>query len=202
MTNPLCGPNGAAQVYGPQKGLAPADVELLDAALANFANITHQKSGADFSGYSGAGAAGGLAFGLMAFCGAKVRSGIEVVLEAARFEEKLRGADLILSGEGALDAQTLRGKTVAGVCRAAKSQRIPVVALGGKVALSGAQMDEIGLASAFSIADAPRDLIFCETNAAQLIEMACERALRLWRAANPTKNKGARFPKSQSLHFL
>lgn len=181
VSNPLCGENGAARIYGPQKGAAPHDVEILDAALSNFARVARQQTGADFSNHSGAGAAGGLAFGLMAFCGAKVRSGIEVVLEAANFEEKLRGAALVLTGEGALDAQTLHGKVVAGVCRAANAQQIPVIAFGGKVDLSGAQMDELGLKSAFSILDGPRDLDFCVQNAAQLLANATERVLRLWK---------------------
>ncbi len=181
VTNPLCGDFGAARVYGPQKGASSEDVEVLDAALLHFAQIAAQKLGFDFANQSGAGAAGGLAFGLMAFCGAKARSGIEVVLEAANFEEKLRGANLVLTGEGAVDAQTLAGKAVAGVCRAARLQNVPVVAFGGKVDLSGAQMDELGLESAFSIADGPRELDFCIANAATLLENATERALRLWK---------------------
>lgn len=179
VTNPLCGQNGAARVYGPQKGATSEDVKLLDAALANFARVSHKKWGKDFSNRSGAGAAGGLAFGLMTFCDASVRSGIEVVLEAVNFEEKLRGADWVLTGEGALDAQTLRGKVVAGVCRAAKSQKIKVVAFGGKVDLSGAQMDELGLQSAFSLADGPRNLQSCLENATPLLEGAVERFFRL-----------------------
>lgn len=186
VSNPLCGENGAARVYGPQKGASPRDVELLDAALLHFSGVAREKLGFDCSNQPGAGAAGGLAFGLMAFCSATARSGIEVVLEAARFESRSRGADLVLTGEGALDAQTLQGKVVAGVCRAARSQNIPVLAFGGKVELSGAQMDELGLKSAFSLADGPRDLGFCIENAGELLESAVERALRLWRVANHT----------------
>ncbi|PQV64224.1 glycerate kinase [Abditibacterium utsteinense] len=179
VSNPLCGENGAARVYGPQKGATSEDVEILDSALGNFARVCHKKCGEDFSNRSGAGAAGGLGFGLMIFCGASARSGIEVVLEAANFEERLRGADLVLTGEGALDSQTLRGKVVAGVCRAAKPQKIKVVAFGGKVDLSGAQMDELGLQSAFSLVDGPRDLNSCLEDAAPLLENAVERFFRL-----------------------
>ena len=181
VSNPLCGPNGAARVYGPQKGASPADVAVLDAALAHFARVTSEKTGADASNSPGAGAAGGLAFGLMAFCGVQVRSGIEAVLEAARFEERLRGTDLVLTGEGALDAQTLQGKAVAGVCRAAQLKGVPVIAFGGRVELSGAQMDELGVLSAFSLCDGPRDLASCLESAAPLLEAATERALRGWR---------------------
>ncbi len=179
VSNPLCGENGAAQVYGPQKGASSADIEVLESALANLARATREKTGADFSSRGGAGAAGGLGFGLMAFCSAQTRSGIDVVLEAARFEEKLGRANLVLTGEGALDAQTLHGKVVAGVCRAARTHGVPVVAFGGKVDLSGAEMDELGLQSAFCIVDGPRDLNFCIENAEQLVEKAAERFFRL-----------------------
>ncbi len=178
VTNPLCGEGGAARIYGPQKGATKEDTEILDAALANFARVSHKKWGRDFSNRSGAGAAGGLGFGLMIFCGASARNGIKVVLEAADFEEKLRGANFVLTGEGALDAQTLREKVVAGVCRAAKSQKIKVVAFGGTLDLSGAQMDELGLHSAFSIVDGPRELSWCLQNAAPLLENAAERFFR------------------------
>ena len=188
VQNPLCGENGAARVYGPQKGASPEDVAILDGALANFAQIS-RAMGRDFAQKSGAGAAGGLGFGLMAFCGAQTRSGIEAVLEASDFAAKLRGADLVLTGEGALDAQTLSGKTVAGVCRAARLQNVPVIALGGKVELSGAQMDKLGLQSAFSICDGPRDLDFCLQNAANLIENATERALRMMKQSFQTMSR-------------
>ncbi|MBW3637950.1 MAG: glycerate kinase [Armatimonadetes bacterium] len=181
VSNPLCGPNGAARVYGPQKGATAQDVEILDAALANFAAVAREEVGRDYANESGAGAAGGMGFGLMAFCGAQVRSGIEVVLEAAQLEAKLRGADFVLTGEGALDAQTFNGKTIAGVCIAAKSQNVPVVGFGGKIDLNGAQLDGLGLLSAFSVADGPRDLESCLHNAAPLLETAVERALRLIR---------------------
>lgn len=181
VSNPLCGPSGAARVFGPQKGATPAQVEALDAALARFADVAAASTGRNARDESGAGAAGGLAFGLMSFCGAQVRSGIEAVLEASDFAEHLRGADLVLTGEGALDAQTLRGKVVAGVCCAARAQGVPVIAFGGAVELSGAQLDELGLLSAFSVCDGPRELAFCLENAAALLANAAERALRLLR---------------------
>ncbi len=181
VTNPLCGENGAAQIYAPQKGADAADALRLDAALLHFSRLAREKTGADCALLPGAGAAGGLAFGLMAFCGAQVQSGIEAVMEAADFAAKLRGADLVLTGEGALDAQTLRGKVVAGVGRAAKLQGVPVLAFGGRVQLSGAELDELGVLSAFSLADGPRDLAFCIENAAPLLTDATERALRLWK---------------------
>ena len=179
VQNPLCGPQGAAHVYAPQRGASPADVEVLDAALSHFALVTSEKMGHDFSLEPGAGAAGGLGFGLMAFCGAKTRSGIEVVLEAVDFEAKLRGADLVLTGEGAIDLQTLSGKVIAGVCGAAKAQSVPVVAFTGKIALSDAQLEELGLQSAFSICQPPNSLNFCLKNAAVLLEHAVKQVLAL-----------------------
>ncbi len=179
VSNPLCGESGAAQVFSPQKGATPEQVEQLDAGLSRFAEVTAQTSGRDLQFEPGAGAAGGAGFGLMAFLNATLKSGIETVLEAANFAQKIVGDDLILTGEGALDFQTLGGKTIAGVCRVAKEKGVPVVALGGRVELSGAQLDELGLQSAFSICDGPRDLEWCMQNAATLLETATERVVRM-----------------------
>jgi glycerate kinase len=179
VTNPLCGENGAAFIYAPQKGASPDDVKILDSGLRKLAQV----ASADGS-TPGAGAAGGMGFGLLAFCNAQMKSGIEVVLEVARFEEKLANADLVLTGEGALDAQTLSGKTIAGVCRAARKRGVPVIAFGGKVSLDGAQLDALGLLSAFALADAPLSLEECLARSDELLANAVERALRLWRSPN------------------
>ena len=184
VTNPLCGTNGAAQIYSPQHGATPEQVARLDAGLSRLAQVTAQTIGRDLQFENGAGAAGGAGFGLMAFLNARLQPGIETILEAANFSEKIEGADLILTGEGTLDSQTLNGKTIAGVCRVAKSKGVPVVALGGRVALSGAQLDELGLKSAFSIVDGPRELDWCLENGADLIETASEQVLRLRAAFN------------------
>ncbi len=181
VTNPLCGTNGAAQIFSPQKGATPEQVARLDAGLSQFAQVTAQTIGRDLQHNSGAGAAGGAGFGLMAFLNAQLKPGIETVLEAAKFSERIEGADLILTGEGTLDSQTLSGKTIAGVCRVAKSKGVSVVALGGRVALSGAQLDELGLKSAFSIVDGPRELNYCLEHGADLIETASERIVRIIR---------------------
>ncbi len=180
VSNPLCGENGAARVYGPQKGATTAQVEFLDAGLGNFARIAAKTVGRDRQNEPGVGAAGGLGFALLAFCNADLKPGIEVVLEAANFVEKVRDCDLVLTGEGSLDAQTLSGKAVAGVARAAKTAGVPVLAFGGAVRLSGAQLDELGVLSAFALADGPRNLEEGVQNAAFLLENAAERALRLW----------------------
>ena len=125
VDNPLCGPAGASAVFGPQKGAGPDDVLLLDRALRHLAAVAAQDLGVDRSHEAGAGAAGGLGFGLLAFAGARLRPGVEVVMDAVGFEERIVGADLVITGEGSLDEQSLRGKVPAGVLRAAQAARRP-----------------------------------------------------------------------------
>jgi glycerate kinase len=131
--------------------------------------------------HPGAGTAGGTGFGLLAFLNATLRPGIEMVLEATQFADKLAGADLVLTGEGAIDEQTLSGKTIAGVCRVANPAGVSVIAFGGAVRLSGEQLDRAGLAAAFSLVDGPRTLQYCVENAGDLLVAATERVARLFR---------------------
>jgi glycerate 2-kinase len=133
VDNPLLGPTGAAAVYGPQKGAWPADVGPVDAALANFADRVEGALGRELRSVPGAGAAGGLGFGLLAFCGARLAPGIEVALDLVGFDAALAGADLVITGEGRIDLQTLRGKVVAGVAGRARAAGLPVYAIGGAV---------------------------------------------------------------------
>src|SRR5256884_2159836 len=135
VTNPLTGPNGASAVYGPQKGATPAMVAELDAALEHFAEIIRRDLGVDVERLPGAGAAGGLGAGLLAFTGARLRPGAEMVMEALRLDDRLGGAQLVITGEGRLDSQTARfGKGPAAVARHARQAGIPVVAIGGSIA--------------------------------------------------------------------
>jgi glycerate kinase len=135
VTNPLTGPSGASAVYGPQKGATPAMVVELDAALTHYAEIIRRDLGVDVEHVPGAGAAGGLGAGLVAFIGARLRPGAEMVMEALRLDERLAGAQLVITGEGRLDSQTARfGKGPAAVARHARHAGIPVVAIGGSVA--------------------------------------------------------------------
>lgn len=195
VSNPLCGERGAARVYAPQKGASSVEVALLDAALSHFADVTSQSYGANLrelvdardeagAGAAGAGAAGGIAFGLMSYCGAQLISGIEAVLQAAHFSEKLETANLVLTAEGAIDEQTPQGKALAGVARAARNAKngmgVPVVAFGGRVALSGEELSQMGIAAAFSLADGPQTIEYSILHAAELLEAATERAIRLW----------------------
>jgi glycerate kinase len=128
VTNPLYGPTGAAPVFGPQKGATPAMVRELDEALRGLATRLGKQAEAETPG---AGAAGGLGFGMLAFFGASLRSGFDIVSEATNLRERLEGADLCVTGEGRLDASTLGGKTVAGVARLCRSMNVPCVALVG-----------------------------------------------------------------------
>lgn len=145
VTNPLTGPDGAAHVYSPQKGARPADVAALDEGLRSVAAVWRTQLGADVEALPGAGAAGGFGGGAVAMLGAKLRRGIELVLEAVGFDDKLRGCDLVLTGEGRLDGQTLRGKTIAGVAAAAQRHRVPVVALVGSVGEGWQRHREMGV---------------------------------------------------------
>lgn len=119
VDGPLCGPSGASVVYGPQKGASPEDVLLLDRALGHLAAVVSRDLGVDLRDNPGAGAGGGLGFGLMAFLGARLRPGVEVAMDAVAFRDRIVHADLVITGEGRLDAQSLSGKVVAGVLRVA-----------------------------------------------------------------------------------
>jgi glycerate 2-kinase len=135
VTNPLTGPSGASAVYGPQKGATPEMVTELDGALKHFAEVIRRDLGVEVEQLPGAGAAGGLGAGLVAFTGARLRPGAEMVMEALRLDERLAGAQLVITGEGRLDSQTARfGKGPAAVARHARRAGIPVFALGGSIA--------------------------------------------------------------------
>jgi len=131
VDNPLCGPTGASATYGPQKGASPEDVWDLDRALGHLAAVVYRDLGLDVQHEPGAGAAGGLGFGLLAFCGASLRPGVDAVMEAVGFDDQIRGTDLVVTGEGTFDEQSLHGKVPAGVMRAAELARITVAVVCG-----------------------------------------------------------------------
>ncbi len=131
VRNPLCGPEGASIVYGPQKGASPEVARELDEALRRYADVIERDLGVSVAEVPGAGAAGGLGAGLIAFLGATIRPGIDVIAEAVGLAERIRGADLVLTGEGRLDGQTAFGKTVAGVARIAGAEGVPVIVVPG-----------------------------------------------------------------------
>jgi glycerate kinase len=133
VDNTLTGGAGASAVYGPQKGATPEDVTLLDDALRHLAEVVRRDLGVDAADRPGAGGAGGLGFGLMAFLGADMRSGIDVVMEATRFDVRLEGAGAVVTGEGKFDEQSFRGKTVGAVIEAARGRGIPAAVVAGRV---------------------------------------------------------------------
>jgi glycerate kinase len=137
VDNPLLGDDGASAVYGPQKGAGPDVVRELDGALSRFADVVEKAVGREMRDHPGAGAAGGLGFGMMAFCEAKLQSGVELALGTLGADRVLDGAALVLTAEGLLDSQTLSGKVPVGVARRAKGRGIPVVAVGGAVEAMG-----------------------------------------------------------------
>ena len=132
VQNPLLGENGATRVFGPQKGATEDKIDVLEHALAKLADVVSKEFGVDYRDEPGAGAAGGLGFGLMSFCGAKIRPGFEVVAEATDLESKMENFDLVITGEGSLDRQTLEGKTAAGIARLARKLGKSVFAVAGR----------------------------------------------------------------------
>jgi glycerate kinase len=132
VKNPLLGENGATRVFGPQKGASKTNLDNLECALTRLADVVATEFGFDYRNQAGAGAAGGLGFGLLSFCGATIRPGFEVVAEAVGLESKMKDADLVITGEGSLDRQTLEGKTPAGVARLARKLGKPVFAIVGR----------------------------------------------------------------------
>jgi glycerate kinase len=137
VKNRLLGENGATRVFGPQKGASKSDLDMLERALTKLADVVATEFGFDYQNQPGAGAAGGLGFGLLSFCGATIRPGFEVVAEAVGLESKMKDADLVITGEGSLDRQTLEGKTPAGVARLARKLGKPVFAIVGRAAEDG-----------------------------------------------------------------
>lgn len=145
VQNPLTGPQGAAQVYAPQKGATPTMVKELDKGLSHYDGIIKRDLGIDIRDAPGAGAAGGLGAGLMVFLKAKLRSGVDLVMEAVSLEKKLQGADLVITGEGKIDRQTAYGKVPLGVARLAKAKNIPVIAIGGQVTEDAVVLKDYGI---------------------------------------------------------
>ena len=173
VDNPLYGKRGAAHVYGPQKGAGPEMVEELDRGLKNFAGIVSRDLGRDVADIPGAGAAGGLGAGLVAFTGAVLRPGTDIVIEVTGLREKMKGADLVITGEGALDEQTYYGKSAYGVARLAGSYGIPVVTINGSVLAGRDKIDKKNsslFSGNFSIINRPMTLDEAIKDARGLLE--------------------------------
>jgi glycerate kinase len=170
VDNPLLGPNGAATVYAPQKGADPAQVADLESALSTWSDVVQATVGADFSRRPGAGAAGGVGFAALAVLGAEFRSGIELVFELVDFQQALSRADLVITGEGSLDRQTLQGKGPAGVAVAGRAAGVPVVAIAGRVLLTGEELAGAGFSRAYSLLELAPDTAASMSNPGPLLE--------------------------------
>ncbi|HSU80755.1 MAG TPA: glycerate kinase, partial [Candidatus Angelobacter sp.] len=182
VTNPLIGPNGAAHIFGPQKGADLEEVEWLDQALTHYADCIEATLGLSFHNYKGAGAAGGTATGLMAFLKAELQSGVEVVKDAVGFDQLLEDGqvELIITGEGQLDGQTGFGKVISGICMSAVSFGIPVIALVGAIKGDVHKLYEEGLTAAFSITNGPITLEESMAKTSELLYEKAEQVLRVW----------------------
>lgn len=180
VTNPLLGPTGASAVFGPQKGASPDDVQLLEAALTRYADILAQQVGrGDVRDAPGAGAAGGIGAGMLAFCGATLRSGADVVLEAVGLEELVRKADLVITGEGKLDGQTAYGKAPLAVARVAKRYDKPVIVVAGMLGAGVEKLYDMGIDAAVSIAPGPIHIQASRKHAPRLLRETGARIARL-----------------------
>lgn len=182
VDNPLVGPTGAAAVFGPQKGATPEQVRLLDAGLARLADVIADASGVRVRDLPGAGAAGGVAASLHALLGAHLVPGVRLCIEASGLDRALEGADLVLTGEGRVDAQTLRGKTACGVAQAAAARRAPVIVLGGAVAedLPPAGLRALGVLAVAAAAEPGMPPAEAIRRAAELLERRAEQLVRRW----------------------
>lgn len=155
VDNPLCGERGAAEVYGPQKGAKPEDIAVLDRGLAHIAALLNTKYGVDISDIPGSGAAGGMGGGVIAFLSGALTRGIDAVLDAVNLTAHLACTDLLLTGEGKLDAQTVCGKTVCGILRRAKDAAVPVMVFGGCIEEEAYALYSMGAAGIFALCDRP-----------------------------------------------
>ena len=179
VNNPLTGKQGASHVYGPQKGATPEMIRVLDANLVHFDKIVQRDLSKSVGNVPGAGAAGGLGAGLMAFLDASLKSGIEIVTEATQLSKRFAGADLVITGEGQINFQTVFGKTPVGVAKVAKTHNIPVIAIAGSIADNSDGVYDAGIDAMIDIVPEPMSLENAIENATTLIETAAERAGRM-----------------------
>ncbi|MFC5268736.1 glycerate kinase [Kribbella qitaiheensis] len=175
VDNPLTGPGGAAATYGGQKGADLKQIEQLDTTLTRWADLVARETARDLRDTAGAGAAGGVGFAALALLGAELRPGIDLMLDLVGFHQQLTGVDLVVTGEGALDEQTLHGKAAAGVAAAAGAAGIPVVAVCGINRLDPDQLREAGIAAAYALTDLEPDVRRCIADPAPLLRQLGER---------------------------
>ena len=185
VRNPLLGIEGATRIYGPQKGATPEILDLLETNLTHFSQLINQEFGTDWTDVPGAGAAGGLGFGLLNFCHAEIVPGFELISQLTRLEDHISQASLVFTAEGKIDSQTAYGKTASGVARMAKKHQVPVIALAGAVTHDLAELHEQGIISVFAIGDRPMSL---EESKARSEELLCSTAGQIMRLILSQRN--------------
>lgn len=187
VTNPLTGPEGAVCVYGPQKGIAKSDEAEMDEWMGRYARILEDCLGRDYASLPGAGAAGGLGAALAAFCGARLERGIELVLDAIHLDDELEGVDLVLTGEGRMDAQSAFGKAPVGVARRAKAHGVPAVAIVGSRAEDLGSVYDSGIGLVVPTTIGPATLEECMARVDKLLPIAAESAVRAYLLGSNTR---------------
>jgi glycerate kinase len=185
VDNPLLGADGAAAVFGPQKGADTHQVEALERGVRRWSELVSRATGRNEADRPGAGAAGGAGFAALALLNAKIRPGIELILELVDFDRRIVGADLVVTGEGSLDDQSLAGKAPVGVARAAARSGVPVVAVAGRLQLSPQQLRRAGIEAAYALTDLEPDLNQCIANASPLLRQLGAHVAKEWLAKLP-----------------
>lgn len=178
VDSPLCGPFGAAAVYGPQKGILDDQIEEVDGNLSKWADLVEEAVGADYRDARGAGAAGGVGFAALAVLQARMRPGIEMILDLVDLDRKLLGARMVVTGEGSLDGQSLRGKAPVGVSRCARPHGVPTFAIAGVSTLTRAQAQTAGFGAVRTLNELEPDLSRCTKYAAKLLTVVTEQLIR------------------------
>ena len=179
VTNPLCGPTGASHVFGPQKGATPEMITRLDANLAHFADVVLEQLGVDVKNIPGAGAAGGLGAALYGLLNATMKPGIDIVIEATQLEQAIQGADVVITGEGRIDSQTIHGKTPSGVAKVCKAANIPVIGIAGCLSPDCAVVHDYGIDAVFDVVPGATDLQSALENASSNLELTARNVAAL-----------------------
>jgi glycerate kinase len=180
VDNPLLGPNGAAAVFGPQKGAQPQDVQMLERGLRHWSELVSQATKRNDTERPGAGAAGGAGYAALAVLNAEIRPGIELILDLIDFDAKVAGADLVVTGEGSLDEQSLAGKAPVGVARAAAKAGVPVIAVAGRLQLSQQRLQDAGISAAYPLSDLEPDPDRSIANASTLLRQLGTHIAKDW----------------------
>ena len=180
VTNPLLGERGAAAVFGPQKGAGPAELATLERALTSWAGVLRSSGAPDVSAVTGAGAGGGIAGGAIAGLGATVASGFDLIVGLTGVEAALDRADVVITGEGSLDAQSLDGKAPAGISKRAAARGIPLLAIAGRIQLTDAQLIGLGVVGSRALIDHAPSLAHAQAHAAEMLREQAAELVRTW----------------------